>query len=78
MTMSDTPNVPGAVWATGTLEIMALLQQGLVDMGFIGGAEIDRHGNLNTSYIGDWRVRACGCPAAGAAPTSRACRAASW
>src|SRR4030095_14455186 len=49
-TMSDTPNVPGAVWATGTLEIMSLLQQGLVDMGFIGGAEIDRRGNLNTSY----------------------------
>ncbi len=60
MTMSDTPNVRGAVWATGTLEIMALLQQGLVDMGFIGGAEIDRRGNLNTSYVGDWahpRVR---------------------
>jgi glutaconate CoA-transferase subunit B len=55
MTMSDTPNVPGAVWATGTLQMMGLLQQGLVDLGFIGGAEIDRHGNLNTSSVGDWR-----------------------
>ena len=55
LTMSDTPNLPGALWCTGTLEIMALLQQGLVDLGFIGGAEIDRFGNLNTSYIGDWR-----------------------
>ena len=55
MTMSDTPNLPGAVWSTGTREIMGLLQQGLVDLGFIGGAEIDRHGNLNTSYVGDWR-----------------------
>jgi len=55
MTMSDTPNVRGAVWATGTLEILSLLQQGRVDLGFIGGAEIDRHGNLNTSYVGDWR-----------------------
>jgi glutaconate CoA-transferase subunit B len=55
MTMSDTPNIPGALWCTGTLNIMAMLQQGLVDLGFIGGAEIDRHGNLNTSYIGDWR-----------------------
>ena len=54
MTMSDTPNIPGALWCTGTLEIMALLQQGLVDLGFIGGAEIDRFGNLNTSCIGDW------------------------
>lgn len=55
MTICDTPNIPGALWATGTLEIMAMLQQGLVDLGFIGGAEIDRHGNLNTSYVGDWR-----------------------
>jgi len=55
LTMSDTPNIPGALWCTGTLEIMALLQQGLVDLGFIGGAEIDRFGNLNTSFIGDWR-----------------------
>ena len=55
MTMSDTPNIPGALWCTGTIEIMAFLQQGLVDLGFIGGAEIDRFGNLNTSYIGDWR-----------------------
>src|SRR5882672_396056 len=55
MTMSDTPNIPGALWSTGTLEIMSMLQQGLVDLGFIGGAEIDKHGNLNTSYIGDWR-----------------------
>ena len=54
LTMSDTPNIPGALWCTGTLEIMALLQQGLVDLGFIGGAEIDRYGNLNTSYVGDW------------------------
>jgi glutaconate CoA-transferase subunit B len=55
MTMSDTPNLAGAVWSTGTREIMGMLQQGLVDLGFIGGAEIDRFGNLNTNYVGDWR-----------------------
>lgn len=55
MTMSDTPNIPGALWSAGTLEMMGLLQQGVVDLGFIGGAEIDRYGNLNTSYVGDWR-----------------------
>jgi glutaconate CoA-transferase subunit B len=32
-------------------DIMALLQQGTVDVGFIGGAQMDRFGNLNTSYI---------------------------
>jgi glutaconate CoA-transferase subunit B len=31
---------------------MGLLQQGAVDVSFIGGAQVDRFGNLNTSYIG--------------------------
>jgi glutaconate CoA-transferase subunit B len=53
-TISDPANVSGALWCTSTANIMALLQQGAVDMGFIGGAEVDRRGNLNTSYIGDW------------------------
>jgi len=51
-TMGDPPNVVGALWATRMSNVMALLAQGLVDLGFIGGAEVDRHGNLNTSYIG--------------------------
>ncbi len=51
-TMSDSPNVVGAAWATGLLEVMALLQRGDVDLGFIGGAEVDRFGNVNTSAIG--------------------------
>jgi glutaconate CoA-transferase subunit B len=55
MTMGDTPNLVGALWSAGTLQVMGLLQQGLVDVGFIGGAEIDRHGNLNTSCIGPWQ-----------------------
>ena len=55
MTMSDPANVTGALWCAGTLEVMGLLHQGLVDLGFLGAAEIDRHGNLNTSCIGDWR-----------------------
>jgi len=54
-TMSDPPNVPGALWCTSTGNIMGLLEQGLVDLGFIGGAEVDRYGNLNTSYIGEPR-----------------------
>jgi glutaconate CoA-transferase, subunit B len=51
-TMSDAPNVAGAAWATGLLEVMQLLQRGDVDLGFIGGAEVDRFGNINTSVIG--------------------------
>ena len=54
VTMSDGPNVTGAVWCTEMREIMALLQRGSVDLGFIGGAQVDRFGNLNTSYIARW------------------------
>jgi len=52
-TMGDPPNVDGALWATRMSNVMALMTQGLVDLGFIGGAEVDRFGNLNTSYVGD-------------------------
>jgi glutaconate CoA-transferase subunit B len=52
-TMGDPPNVVGALWATRMSNVMALMAQGEVDLGFIGGAEVDRFGNLNTSYIGD-------------------------
>lgn len=51
-TMGDPPNVVGALWATRMSNVMALMAQGLVDLGFIGGAEVDRFGNLNTSYVG--------------------------
>jgi glutaconate CoA-transferase, subunit B len=52
-TMGDPPNVDGALWATRMSNAMALMAQGKVDLGFIGGAEVDRFGNLNTSYVGD-------------------------
>jgi glutaconate CoA-transferase subunit B len=54
-TMGDPPNVAGALWATRMSNVMALMAQGCVDLGFIGGAEVDRFGNLNTSYVGDPR-----------------------
>src|SRR4029077_336041 len=52
-TMGDPPNVAGALWATRMSNAMGLMAQGHVDLGFIGGAEVDRFGNLNTSYVGD-------------------------
>jgi glutaconate CoA-transferase subunit B len=51
-TMCDPPNVAGATACVPMTTVMSLLQRGNVDVGFIGGAEIDRYGNLNTSYIG--------------------------
>jgi glutaconate CoA-transferase subunit B len=51
-TMGDGPNIAGATWCARMIDVMGLMQAGEVQAGFIGGAEIDRYGNLNTSYIG--------------------------
>lgn len=52
LTMGDLPNLYQAQWLADTVDMMGLLQQGWVDTSFIGGAQIDRFGNLNTSYVG--------------------------
>lgn len=50
-TMSDGPNISGARTCLGMLECMALLQRGRVSLGFLGAAEVDRHGNLNSTEV---------------------------
>ena len=52
-TMCDLPNLYHAIACTDMQDVMALLQAGHVTLGFIGGAQVDRYGNLNTTYIGD-------------------------
>jgi glutaconate CoA-transferase subunit B len=44
-----------------------LLQAGRVDVGFLGAAQIDRFGNLNSTVIGDYRAPATRLPGAGGA-----------
>ena len=34
--------------------VMSLAQAGWIEYGFLGGAQIDQYGNLNTTIIGDW------------------------
>ena len=52
LTMGDLPNLYRAQWLADTADMMGLLQSGWVDASFIGGAQVDRFGNLNTSYVG--------------------------
>jgi len=49
-TMADPPNLRGATQCGAMLDVMGLLQQGRVDVGFLGAAEVDRFGNLNTTW----------------------------
>ena len=37
-----------------TLEIFLYQQRGFVDYGFLGGAQVDKYGNVNTSVIGEY------------------------
>ena len=53
VTMCDPPNVTGAMTLTSLREVMGYLQQGRVTLGFIGGAQVDRYGNLNTTRVGE-------------------------
>lgn len=49
-TMADPPNLRGATFCGQMIEVMSLLQQGRVQVGFLGAAEVDRFGNLNTTW----------------------------
>lgn len=42
-----------AVAATSLSEVMEAAQRGFLELGFVGAAQVDRYGNLNTTVIGD-------------------------
>jgi glutaconate CoA-transferase subunit B len=48
-TMADPPNILGATQCLDMLGVMSLLQSGRVHLGFLGAAEVDRFGNLNST-----------------------------
>lgn len=66
LSIGDACLVPGAAMLCGLSEVFGLiLQPGHVDVGFIGGAQIDRFGNLNTTVIGDYRAPKVRLPGSG-------------
>ena len=50
-TMADPPNILGATQCLDMLGVMSLLQSGRVNLGFLGAAEVDRFGNLNSTQV---------------------------
>jgi glutaconate CoA-transferase subunit B len=51
------------------------LQGGRITIGFLGGAQVDRFGNLNSTVIGDYAAPSVRLPGAGGAPEiATACR----
>ncbi len=55
LSIGDPTLVSGAASVCSMYDIFTLyLQRGNVDVGFLGGAQIDRYGNINTTVIGDY------------------------
>ena len=55
LSIGDPTLVTGASSVCSMYDIFTLyLQRGNVDVGFLGGAQIDRYGNINATVIGDY------------------------
>ncbi len=68
ISVGDSRTVHRGIKATSMAEIMATCQRGLVDFAFLGGAQIDRFGNLNSTMIGeDYRKPRVRLPGSGGA-----------
>ncbi len=55
LSIGDPTLISGATSVCSMADLFGLyLQGGRVEVAFLGGAQIDRFGNLNTTVIGDW------------------------
>ncbi len=74
LSIGDPALVSGSLAAVGMADLFGLyLQGGHIDVAFLGGAQVDRFGNLNTTVIGDYgrpRVRLPGSGGAAEIATS--------
>jgi glutaconate CoA-transferase subunit B len=69
LSIADPELAETAEFIVSVPEIFAYwLQGGRIDMGFLGTAQIDRFGNLNTTVIGDYQSPKVRLPGAGGAP----------
>ena len=67
ITVGDERTFHRGIKAASMHDVMAHMQAGLIDFGFIGGAEIDKYGNLNSTVIGDWKNPTVRLPGSGGA-----------
>ena len=67
ISVGDSRTYHKAIMASGMCEIMETAQRGMVDYTFLGGAQIDMYGNLNSTCIGDWKKPKVRLPGSGGA-----------
>jgi glutaconate CoA-transferase subunit B len=68
LSIGDPTLVSGALSVCSMYDIFSLyLQRGNIDVGFLGGAQIDRFGNINATVIGDYNQPKVRLPGSGGA-----------
>jgi glutaconate CoA-transferase subunit B len=68
LSIGDPCLISGAVSVVSVADIFMLyLQRGLIDVGLLGGAQIDRYGNINSTVIGDYKEPRVRLPGSGGA-----------
>ena len=68
------PSIGDPALVTGSLMVASMqdifqsfLQNGKIQVGFLGGAQIDRYGNINTTVVGDYKKPKVRLPGSGGA-----------
>ncbi len=53
ISVGDSRTIHKALMCTTLIDIMDMMRRGYIDYAFLGGAQIDKYGNLNSTMIGD-------------------------
>ena len=67
ISVGDSRTFHRAVSASSMHDVMSASQAGYIDYGFLGAAQIDPYGNLNTTVIGEWEHPTVRFPGSGGA-----------
>ena len=67
ISVGDSRTFHRAVMASSMHDVMSACCAGYIDYGFLGGAAVDRYGNLNTTIFGDWQRPKVRLPGSGGA-----------
>src|SRR5881409_179945 len=68
LSIGDPALVTGSLMVCGMADVFQLfLQNGRIEVGFLGGAQVDRYGNINTTVIGPYKRPAVRLPGSGGA-----------
>ena len=68
VSIGDPALVTGSLMVSSMADVFqCLLQNGRIEVGFLGGAQIDRYGNINTTVVGDYTHPTVRLPGSGGA-----------